>query len=265
MSGIAVDPKSQGFVDWIVRAVAEVFSQALSSKWTVETSPDEAARATEDHPLCISLTASGSIHGTAALEIKDADASLLAHKFLAEPVSDTSKLDEGQKEAVEELMRQVAGVAATGMKSLLGNVELQVSVINVAPPPGATVVLLVSDGSDTRMSIALRLSAELLASMSSQESVKDDAAEGKRENENRGDQANTERVLGVCLKLSLRFGQRSLTLREILELRSGTIVELDQHVEDPVELVIGKNVIARGHVVVVDGNYGLRITESHCA
>jgi flagellar motor switch protein FliN/FliY len=38
-------------------------------------------------------------------------------------------------------------------------------------------------------------------------------------------------------------------------------VELNQYVQDPVELLVGKKVIARGEVVVVDGSYGLRVTE----
>jgi flagellar motor switch protein FliN/FliY len=39
------------------------------------------------------------------------------------------------------------------------------------------------------------------------------------------------------------------------------VVELNQYVQDPVELLVGKKVIARGEVVVVDGNYGLRVME----
>jgi len=49
--------------------------------------------------------------------------------------------------------------------------------------------------------------------------------------------------------------------REIGELRSGSVVELDKYVQDPAELLLGDRVVARGEVVIVDGNYGLRITE----
>jgi flagellar motor switch protein FliN/FliY len=66
---------------------------------------------------------------------------------------------------------------------------------------------------------------------------------------------------GVELEVMLRFGQRQLTLREIGELRSGSVFELNQLVQDPVELVLADSVIARGEVVVSDGNYALRVTE----
>ena len=70
-----------------------------------------------------------------------------------------------------------------------------------------------------------------------------------------------ELLLDVNLALTLRFGQRDLTLREILELSAGSVIELDRHVEEPAELLLGNKVIARGRVVTVDGNYGIQITD----
>lgn len=72
---------------------------------------------------------------------------------------------------------------------------------------------------------------------------------------------NLDLLLGVNLNLILRFGQRVLPMREILELNAGAIIELDREVEEPADLLLGDKVIARGQVVIVDGNYGLRITE----
>jgi len=70
-----------------------------------------------------------------------------------------------------------------------------------------------------------------------------------------------ERVIDVPLTVTLRFGQRSMRLREVLELNTGVLVELDRQVEDPVDLILDERIIARGEVVIVDGNYGLRVTE----
>jgi len=72
---------------------------------------------------------------------------------------------------------------------------------------------------------------------------------------------NLDLVLDVELNVTLRFGQRQLTLREVLELTSGSVIELDRQVEEPVELLLDGKVIARGEAVVIDGNYGLRVTE----
>lgn len=73
--------------------------------------------------------------------------------------------------------------------------------------------------------------------------------------------ATMDRVIDVPLAVTIRFGQRQLTLRELLELGTGSLLELDRQVEEPVDLMLGERVIARGEVVIVDGNYGMRVTE----
>ena len=72
---------------------------------------------------------------------------------------------------------------------------------------------------------------------------------------------NLDLVLNVELNVTLRFGQRLLSLREVLDLTTGSVVELDRQVEEPIELLLDGKVIARGEAVVIDGNYGLRVTE----
>lgn len=68
-------------------------------------------------------------------------------------------------------------------------------------------------------------------------------------------------VMDVELSVTLRFGQRQLSLRDVMDLASGSVVELDREVDEPVELILDGRVIARGEAVIVDGNYGVRVTE----
>ncbi len=70
-----------------------------------------------------------------------------------------------------------------------------------------------------------------------------------------------ELLLDVELETSLRFGTREMPLGEILNLGPGDVVELDRHVADPVDLIVGDKIVARGEVVLVNGNFGLRVTE----
>jgi flagellar motor switch protein FliN len=72
---------------------------------------------------------------------------------------------------------------------------------------------------------------------------------------------NFDLFLDVELEASLRFGSRELVLREVLDLGPGDVVELDRNVTDPVDLVVGDKIVARGEVVLVNGNFGLRVTE----
>jgi flagellar motor switch protein FliN len=70
-----------------------------------------------------------------------------------------------------------------------------------------------------------------------------------------------ELLLDVELEASLRFGSREMPLGEILDLGPGDVVELDRHVADPVDLIVSDKIVARGEVVLVNGNFALRVTE----
>ncbi|HWQ35099.1 MAG TPA: FliM/FliN family flagellar motor switch protein [Blastocatellia bacterium] len=72
---------------------------------------------------------------------------------------------------------------------------------------------------------------------------------------------NIERLLDVELEIIVRFGLTSLPLREIVRMGVGTMIELDRAVDEPVELLVNGRPLARGNVVVIDGYYGVRITE----
>ncbi|MGP8251289.1 MAG: FliM/FliN family flagellar motor switch protein [Terracidiphilus sp.] len=70
-----------------------------------------------------------------------------------------------------------------------------------------------------------------------------------------------ELLLDVELQASLRFGSREMPLGEILDLGPGDVVQLDRHVADPVDLIVGDKIVAHGEVVLVNGNFGLRVTD----
>jgi flagellar motor switch protein FliN/FliY len=74
-------------------------------------------------------------------------------------------------------------------------------------------------------------------------------------------QSNLSLLLEVDLDLSVSFGRTRLAMQDVLKLASGSIVELNRSVSDPVDVLINNAVVARGEVVVVEGNYGIRITE----
>jgi flagellar motor switch protein FliN len=66
-------------------------------------------------------------------------------------------------------------------------------------------------------------------------------------------------LLDVELPVSVSFGRAELLLKDVLKLTTGSIVELNRGVTEPVEVIVNNCVVARGEVVVMDGNYGVRI------
>jgi flagellar motor switch protein FliN len=71
---------------------------------------------------------------------------------------------------------------------------------------------------------------------------------------------NLELMYDVSLNLSVELGQTELALKEVLELTRGSIIEIDRLAGEPVDLLVNGKLIARGEVVVIEDNFGLRIT-----
>jgi flagellar motor switch protein FliN/FliY len=73
--------------------------------------------------------------------------------------------------------------------------------------------------------------------------------------------ASLDVVLDIDLPLVVRFGRTQMTLKALAALGPGSIVDMGRSPDAPVEMLVGEQVIARGEVVIVDGNYGVRITD----
>jgi flagellar motor switch protein FliN len=68
-------------------------------------------------------------------------------------------------------------------------------------------------------------------------------------------------LLDVELPVSVSFGKTEIAMKDVLKLTTGSIVELNRGVNEPVEVMVNHCLIARGEVVVVEGNYGVRIQQ----
>lgn len=75
------------------------------------------------------------------------------------------------------------------------------------------------------------------------------------------DGEDLNRVLDLELPIRVSFGKAKVALKDVLKLSTGSIVELDRSIHDPVEIIVNDRVIGRGEVVVTEGNYGVRIQE----
>ena len=68
-------------------------------------------------------------------------------------------------------------------------------------------------------------------------------------------------LLDIDLPVSISFGKTQLAMRDVIKLTTGSIVELNRGVAEPVDVLVNGSLVARGEVVVVEGNYGVRILE----
>ncbi|GIV20554.1 MAG: hypothetical protein KatS3mg023_2305 [Armatimonadota bacterium] len=73
--------------------------------------------------------------------------------------------------------------------------------------------------------------------------------------------AGIELILDVPLELTVELGRKRMFIKDVLELTIGSIVELDRVAGEPVDVLVNGRIMARGEVVVIEDNFGIRITE----
>ena len=78
---------------------------------------------------------------------------------------------------------------------------------------------------------------------------------------NQSESSNLGMIMSVPLQITVEIGRTSKKIKEILDFSAGTIVELNRQAGSQVDVLVNGKAIAKGNVVVVDDNYGVRITE----
>jgi len=248
-------------------------------------------------PLWIRFHVTGRLEGEHAFQITKSDAVRMAQLLMSEPVDASVAWNDTHADAINEIFRQFAGLAATSCKSKYAG-EVQFELKDLVRPewtPASRITAVFAAPQLQPIQWTLSISRELyavigvleLANAPKQEPsaprpspiaagspapplAAPAAAFAARAPEPpaRASAAqasaaptNLDLLLDIELDASLRFGQCEMILREILELRPGSVVELNREIQEPAELLVAGRVVARGDVVIVDGSYGLRITD----
>jgi flagellar motor switch protein FliN/FliY len=264
MNNQTAELSHQPFSSAFFEALGKAMTLAGKSPWLVSALPDAESESDQAQPIWIRLALSGGLQGAFVLEFRREEATLLASSFLGQPVD---QFEAEHAEALLKAVKAALGEFCSSLEEEYGAFTVKASVSTEPPADRSnTALMTAADGESNRVTILMVLDAALAqalyrhahpdnASAAVAQAIQ--AAKGKAMPQSQ----NLNLVMDVELNVTLRFGQRKLTLREVLDLTSGSVVELDRQVEEPVELLLDGVVIARGEAVVIDGNYGLRVTE----
>lgn len=107
---------------------------------------------------------------------------------------------------------------------------------------------------------------ERLYGMLTQANAESESADGGESSESKiikieGELKNINLIMDVRLPIRVRIGNKKMLLKDVLTMDIGSVVELNQLANDPLEILIGDKRVAYGEVVIVDGNFGVQITE----
>jgi flagellar motor switch protein FliN len=171
-----------------------------------------------------------------------------------------------QREAWGELLREIAEAAAGELLAVTGK-RCQIEGFEPCgeASPVTRVFTLKGDGREWILLVRdrVRVPAQQMPENPSKDAplFSDPERKSAGSSTASGISQGMELLLDVELEASLRFGSRELPLGDILDLGPGDVVQLDRQVADPVDLIVADKIVARGEVVLVNGNFGLRVTE----
>lgn len=114
---------------------------------------------------------------------------------------------------------------------------------------------------DLNEQIALVMDERLYGTLTKKDSFEDNVSGDERKLTIEGELKNINLIMDVRLPIRVRIGNKKMLLKDVLTMDIGSVVELNQLANDPLEILIGDKRVAYGEVVIVDGNFGVQITE----
>ena len=89
----------------------------------------------------------------------------------------------------------------------------------------------------------------------------DELKEGAKAADENGADVNLDLVLDIPVDISLRVGSTDISIRDLVSLVEGSVIALDQDAGEPMDVLVNGTLIAHGEIVVVDDQYGVRLTD----
>jgi flagellar motor switch protein FliN len=241
-----------------VAAAVAALSGATASPVSVE--------APEPPEWLVRLSAAGAITGELQVGYSDADARRLAGLLMG--LEGEEIADDTVTAALQEISNQAIATLSVSPETSavkLSSVTVAKAPFDAAPAasfafqlPNEFVLAVVLGASGVSVTVveptpAIAASSEpLSAATPTMEIAATSGAPTPR---------NLELLLDIELPVAVRFGQTELTLNTLTRLGPGSVIDLHRSADEPVEILVGGKMIARGEVVVVEGNYGVRVTE----
>jgi flagellar motor switch protein FliN/FliY len=271
-SPAVTDPKLQEYLRAWGESVASVLQQVTGEPHTwQELSPEGTKTLLESlkqASIAVQFEANQGLSGNQGFVLAKKDAVRLAQLLLAEPEDGGSELSDDHRDALSEFFRQFAGASASALKTLAGG-EVSFKWVGLVTIPVQAALQAGIQWNSSKLpsfSVVAELGTNLVAALNSGAPTPAAALDLPLPSLPASQVSplidpKLELLMDVELDVRLRFGECEMVLHDVLDLSAGSVVELNQCVQDPVELLVGNKVIARGEVVVVDGNYGIRVVE----
>lgn len=230
--------------------IAELVSAVDAVVGGVAAAP--APSAAQGNGWQITATASGALAGPVVMWVDQAGAELMARSVMG---MDDAPDQATVTDMLGEMWSQAAGALAT--KPGFTNIELALTpaAAGEAPPSAVWVDLTTHD----RVAhLAVGVTAVVIEASPETPAITALAPKAAAAD---GTASELDAVLDIELPLIVRFARTVMPLKMLLALGPGSIIDMERSPDEPVQMLVGERLIARGEIVVVGGNYGVRVTD----
>jgi flagellar motor switch protein FliN len=234
-------------MDQMANEIADVLA-AMMGVDASAASPADALPAETAAETVVHLSLAGPAGGWVAVALPAADATALARIVMM--------LDEEPPAAaVVDALQEVCSQAVGALSQRPGLTGLRVTDAHsqAAAPAGAPAHYRIQAGDRFAATVSMWASIVAETPAPAPGPVAATSAQGSP--------VNLDVILDIDLPLSVRFGEAEMTVLALTQLAPGSIVDLGRTPDDPVDVLVNGHLVARGEVVAVAGNYGVRITE----
>jgi len=226
--------------------------------------------------VLVKLTVSGDIDATAMIALPPNLSASLSDMMMGEEASDREDVNDDDIDATKEIVSNIFGAISNTLSAQKEMPVLSFSVENIEFVSDENEVSLEAYNKmfiynfnmegltsplmfiiDEKVANAISDSPTTVDSNASESAGEDEDSDLHLSN---GEMNNISLIMDVKLPVRVRIGKKRMLLKDVLNMDIGSVIELNQLANDPLEILVDNNVIAQGEVVIVDGNFGVQIT-----
>lgn len=217
--------------------------------------------------LTVKFSGGGCLNGELLWTCEKTVALQCAQLLMSEDINPEAEFTATHTDGYLEFIRQVAAEAAVGWKQVRGEpaeIVYQAETGSKFETHSTSTFRLSGEKCNSltfRVDMDARLAESVLAGAEEVTTAPEAGSNDVAVPALSGLPSNLDLILDVQLDATIRFGEREMLLQDVFGLMPGSVVELNQLVSEPAELLVAGRLVAKGEVVVVEGNFGLRVTE----
>lgn len=231
----------------------------------------------------ITAEVTGDINAKAAIAIPPTLATALGDLMLGGEGEGKESMDEDDLDATKEMASNIFSAISTALTSQadLPTLNFKVTGIKFVDEDGeinledyskmfvynfslgninSLMMFIIDEKIEESLTEKKDVSADAPNASASNSSYKSKDASSSAQSFQAEEGSNINLIMDVKLPVRVRIGQKKMLLRDVLSMDIGSVIELNQLANDPLDILVDNHVIAQGEVVIVDGNFGVQIT-----